>query len=172
MRSKLSSGFYFDSTELLDKKPAERVSTISTDPKVEIRKPEGYNLNQNTVLIMMDNEYPTPELFDLVDELGYSVQSAHSSRKFIDIAKHQHLDLMILGFNTGGKDGIDVIIDNRDQIGSEVPIILLVPVINTDMISRAREAGISELVKVPFQRESVKNLIKKHVKRASMAPVL
>ena len=58
-------------------------------------------------------------------DAGHSVLTSANGNAFLRLAKTETFDLILLDWNLPGRDGIDIVRNLRNDVRSDVPIILL-----------------------------------------------
>jgi response regulator RpfG family c-di-GMP phosphodiesterase len=160
LRAKLASGFYFDSSELLEHNVTRRAGSKVTASESSERIAIGETATTVKVLVMQDTQYPAPELLEVIREMGYELLEAHSRRKFVHMSRNNSVNVLIIGLNTGEVDGIEILKEIHSSVNARIPAILLTVNPSSEVIRRAREAGFEKILKIPFQRSAIQKVIK------------
>lgn len=170
IRAKLTSGFYFESNELIDQTtvPKQLNHNVDIIDQKNIVS-GGANFDSIRVLYMQDTLNPTPELSHIMRENGYEILEVNSKRKFIHMAKEQTVDLIIIGFNTEESDGIEIIIETKNFLEMDTPCILLIADLTTEIVKRSKQAGFCKIIRLPFQRSSIMQILQETAKGRSIS---
>ena len=78
----------------------------------------------DTVLIVDDDEAVQTMLYKVIRSNGLEARTASSGEQALELAKHDHFDLILLDVNLGGMDGFQVVQQLRSR-GIRTPIILV-----------------------------------------------
>ena len=78
----------------------------------------------DTVLIVDDDEAVQTMLYKVIRSNGLEARTASSGEQALELAKHDHFDLILLDVNLGGMDGFQVVQQLRSR-SIRTPIILV-----------------------------------------------
>lgn len=79
-----------------------------------------------TVLVVDDDETARMFVKAVMEGLGWLTLEARDGEEGLDLAEHEHPDLIILDVSMPGKDGMDVFYDLRTHhVTEKIPIIFL-----------------------------------------------
>jgi DNA-binding response OmpR family regulator len=85
----------------------------------------------------------------LLVEAGHSVIVSVNGNAFLRLAKTETFDLILLDWNLPGRDGIDIVRNLRNDVRSDVPIVLLTLRSEATDIVAGLEAGADDYVAKP-----------------------
>jgi DNA-binding response OmpR family regulator len=85
----------------------------------------------------------------LLAEAGHNVVVSGNGNAFLRLAKTETFDLILLDWNLPGRDGIDIIRNLRNDVRSDVPIILLTLRSEANDIVAGLEAGADDYIAKP-----------------------
>lgn len=85
----------------------------------------------------------------LLIEAGHSVVVSGNGNLFLRLAKTETFDLILLDWNLPGRDGIDIVRNLRNDVRSDVPIILLTLRSDANDIVAGLDAGADDYVAKP-----------------------
>lgn len=88
-------------------------------------------------------------LKQLILEAGHSVLTSANGNAFLRLAKTETFDLILLDWNLPGRDGIDIVRNLRNDVRSDVPIILLTLRSDANDIVAGLEAGADDYIAKP-----------------------
>lgn len=88
-------------------------------------------------------------LKQLILDAGHSVLTSANGNAFLRLAKTETFDLILLDWNLPGRDGIDIVRNLRDDVRSDVPIILLTLRSEANDIVAGLEAGADDYIAKP-----------------------
>jgi DNA-binding response OmpR family regulator len=85
----------------------------------------------------------------LLVEAGHSVIVSVNGNAFLRLAKTETFDLILLDWNLPGRDGLDIVRNLRNDVRSDVPIILLTMRNEANDIVTGLEAGADDFIAKP-----------------------
>ena len=134
--------------------------TIVLDLPVADRQRDDMMLDPMDVLIVDDDEILLETAVDTMESLGAKADSAASGPEAIEMIARRHGEgneyrVVILDCKMPGMDGIETIRHIRDDIHSDVPILLVSAYDRTDIEDIAREAGANGFVSKPLFRSTL-----------------
>lgn len=88
-------------------------------------------------------------LKQLILDAGHSVLTSVNGNAFLRLAKTETFDLILLDWNLPGRDGIDIVRNLRNDVRSDVPIILLTLRSDANDIVAGLEAGADDYIAKP-----------------------
>ena len=88
-------------------------------------------------------------LKQLMTDAGHNVVTSGNGNSFLRLAKTETFDLILLDWNLPGRDGIDIIRNLRDDVRSDVPIVLLTLRSDANDIVAGLEAGADDYITKP-----------------------
>jgi two-component system sensor histidine kinase/response regulator len=119
---------------------------------------------QETILIVDDQEANLRVLAPLLTALGYDVIPASSGAQALDRLKARVPDLVLLDVLMPGMDGLEVCRQMRsDPRLAELPIIFVSAADDTNLIVSALEAGGVDYVTKPFQKAELVSRVRTHL---------
>jgi DNA-binding response OmpR family regulator len=89
-------------------------------------------------------------LHSLLIAAGHSVVVSGNGNSFLRLAKTETFDLILLDWNLPGRDGIDIVRNLRNDVRSDVPIILLTLRSEANDIVAGLEAGADDYIAKPI----------------------
>ncbi|MDY7039026.1 MAG: response regulator, partial [Thermodesulfobacteriota bacterium] len=95
---------------------------------------------KNKILIVDDEKYLLQLYIEAFTEWGYTVRSAKSAEKALEILKHENLQVMFLDLKLPGMSGVDLC----RQIRKDIPMAVIYAVTGYSSLfgpSDCREAG-------------------------------
>ena len=101
------------------------------------------------IAIVDDDQEFAAFLKALMTDAGHSVVLSASGTQFVRLARTETFDLVLLDWNLPGMDGIDIVRVLRQDLGSDVPILLLTLRSEADDIVQGLEAGADDYVPKP-----------------------
>lgn len=88
-------------------------------------------------------------LNQLLVEAGHSVVKSANGNAFLRLAKTETFDLILLDWNLPGRDGLEIVRNLRDDVRSDVPIILLTLRSEANDIVAGLETGADDYIAKP-----------------------
>lgn len=82
---------------------------------------------------------------------GYEVELAGNGNEALEKIKANEPDLAIIGTEIEGLSGLDLIWELRDNLKSQVPIVVIAPLEASEDIMRAYKFGADDFVTKPFK---------------------
>jgi CheY-like chemotaxis protein len=95
---------------------------------------------------------------------GYDVESVSDGANALRALAGQPVDLVVLDVNLPDKTGWDVARYIRQEIGPDLPIVVISAV--TPRVARLREHGVAGVLQKPFPMESLLQLVARHTGQA------
>lgn len=120
------------------------------------------------VLIADDDKATCESAAEYLQELGVTADMAEdgqSAVKMVDIACRQGEDyrMIILDWKMPGTDGLHAARQIRDQVGNEVPILVVSAYDWSGIEEEAREAGVDGFIQKPFFKSTLYHCIRQYV---------
>lgn len=85
----------------------------------------------------------------LLVEAGHTVVNSANGNLFLRLAKTETFDIILLDWNLPGRDGIDIVRNLRNDVRSDVPIVLLTLRSEANDIVAGLEAGADDYIAKP-----------------------
>ena len=82
---------------------------------------------------------------------GYEVEQAANGQEAIEKIKTLSPDMAILGTESKKVPGLEVLRQMREQLGSQIPVVLIAPLEAEEEIMRGLEIGANDFVTKPFK---------------------
>ncbi|HEY0864267.1 MAG TPA: ATP-binding protein [Lacunisphaera sp.] len=147
LESELGHGscFYFSAPFALVETPAEPATAATPGSAAATR----------TALVVDDQEYNRIVLADLLQAMGFTVQSAQEGTAALNLAAQQAFDVVFLDFNLPGLSGVDVARGIRALPGPTAHALILATTAFTTPEKRAQclDAGMDAFLGKPVTRE-------------------
>jgi len=122
------------------------------------------HLNKN-ILLISENGYPPNLLIEMIENIGYSVLLAQSPKRMMELLRTQTVDMLICGYDLGSTDGIEVVKLLRANPNTrELPVLLFTSNPPKDLEARSKEAGIQDILKVPFLPKTLEEKLSLYLK--------
>ncbi len=121
-----------------------------------------------TILVVDDELHIVEVVQDYLKQAGYRVLTARDGQTALTLARHEHLDLIVLDLMLpGGLDGLDVCRRLRQDPGlADVPIIMLTARIEETDRLIGLELGADDYVTKPFSPREVVARVRAVLRRA------
>ena len=134
--------------------------TVILDIPVAEQQRTDMKLENMDVLIIDDDEVLLETAVDTLTSLGLSTEQANNGLEGIGMIKHRettgkNYDIVIVDLKMPDIDGIETIHRIREEIKSNVPIILISAYSWSDVEDKAKEAGVSGFLTKPLFRSTL-----------------
>jgi excisionase family DNA binding protein len=114
------------------------------------RRPE----TRKRVLVIDDQELDLELIGVAVEEAGFTVVTANSGAKALDIMRQELPDIVLLDLKMPGMDGPTVLSEIRKAYGS-IPVILITGYPDSDLVSKALDFGPVTLLAKPVNPQQL-----------------
>src|SRR5688572_9163872 len=116
-------------------------------------------------VLIVDDEIDVLDLCKrILESQGYQVTSAHNGHEAIDIARHEHFDLLLTDIKMPGIEGLDI----AQALKASDPGIICVTMTGfstMDMAINALKLGIDEFILKPFTPKELSLAISKAMEK-------
>lgn len=112
-----------------------------------------------TILVVEDDAATSDFYVDLLSMMGYYVIPAMSGRDALVQLSQETVDGILLDRRLPDVDGLSVCRYIRASINATVPIIMLTAESNDAVAAMARDAGVTDFLRKPFQPEQLLKLL-------------
>lgn len=137
---------------------------------------EGNNMaemteNRPLILIIDDEKQTSHTMAMALAAVGYSTEESDSARDGLKVALETHPQLIVLDYNMGDKDGVEVLHELRkDSWGKTVPVIVASNVYDVDVINDIMSLGVQDYVlKADVNLNDIVKLVGQYVPLASVS---
>ncbi|WP_432407346.1 response regulator [Wukongibacter sp. M2B1] len=122
-------------------------------------------MNLVTALVVDDSLFMRTLIGDVIKEIGCtdSLHFAKDGVEALDIATELRPHLVTLNITMPNMSGIDVI-EKMLEISPKAKIIMISAIHDRNTIEKAKKRGIVSYIVKPFEKKSLKNIIKYHLK--------
>lgn len=110
---------------------------------------------QSTILVVEDDAATSDFYVDLLSMIGYNVVTAMSGRAALVQLSEKPVDGILLDRRLPDLDGLSVCRYIRETIDARVPIIMLTAESNDAVAAMARDAGVTDFIRKPFQPDQL-----------------
>ena len=129
--------------------------TVVLDLPVADRQREDMMLESMDVLIVDDDEILLETAVDTLESLGVKADRAGSGKEALDMIAKKDYRVVILDCKMPDMDGIETIRRIRNDLHSDVPVLLVSAYDRTDIEDTAKEAGANGFVSKPLFRSTL-----------------
>ena len=134
--------------------------TAKLDLPIADRQREKMMLEPMDVLIVDDDEILLNTAADTLKSLGVSVECAANSSEALRMIKHRHetirdYRIVILDWKMPDVDGIETIRRIREEVGTDIPILLISAYDFSDIEDVAKESGANGFISKPLFRSTL-----------------
>ncbi|SEQ95945.1 His Kinase A (phospho-acceptor) domain-containing protein [Lachnospiraceae bacterium NE2001] len=134
--------------------------TVVLDIHEADKQREEMELKDVKVLIVDDDEIMLQTLVDELDSLGASAEQAHTGKEAIEMLSGKNdYSVVIIDWKMPDMDGVETIHRIREDVSSDIPILLISAYDWSDIEDVAKEAGANGFVSKPIFRSTLYNKI-------------
>ncbi|MDR0646172.1 MAG: response regulator [Elusimicrobiota bacterium] len=128
------------------------------------------------ILIADDNEVILKSLNEIFTKIGFNVVTAKNGQQAVDLALHQHPDLIMLDYHMPEKNGFDVVEELRRYPSfTNIPIIILTSDTSKELKLQGLSRDIDDFITMSADEDEivarVKLLIKRSLQRIDSNPL-
>ncbi|SHF72467.1 two-component system, NtrC family, response regulator AtoC [Desulfofundulus australicus DSM 11792] len=120
------------------------------------------------VLVVDDEESVCEFLAEVLEDAGYSVQTAQDGRRALELVSQSSPDVVLLDIRMPELDGM-VVMDRIKQMDDRLPVILMTAFGTTEMAIQAMKAGAFDYIIKPFNLDELVLTVKKAVTMRELA---
>jgi len=103
------------------------------------------------ILVIEDHEMQSKLASFLLEEAGYTVLTAESAEKALELLRSFHPDLILMDLQLPGKDGVELTRELRlNPVHGDTPIIAMTAYTDPGDLAKAREAGCNGNISKPI----------------------
>ena len=117
-----------------------------------------------TVLVVDDSPQICKTLTDVLGTAGYTVRSAPSAERALQIMESTAFDLVITDLKMSGMSGMDLLARLKERAPG-VPVVILSGFGDMDSVIEAMRKGVADYIKKPFSIDEVLEVVKREVKK-------
>lgn len=110
------------------------------------------------ILLVDDNEAYTDSIMDILEDEGYSVQTANSGEQACAITGNNQFDLILMDIKMPGMNGVETFLKMKEQ-NPHVNVILFTAYALSELIQIAYANGILAVLKKPLNIDQLGDLI-------------
>lgn len=121
--------------------------------------------SSGSVLVVDDSPQICKTLTDVLGMAGYTVRSAPSAERALQIMEGTPFDLIISDLKMSGMSGMDLIARVK-ALAPGVPVVILSGFGDMDSVIEAMRAGVADYIKKPFSIDEVLEVVKREVKKS------
>ena len=118
-----------------------------------------------SIIVVDDAPQICKALSDVLTTSGYTVRTAPSGERALQIMDSTDFDLIITDLKMSGMSGMDLI-EEVKQRAPNTSIVILSGFGDMDDVIKAMRAGIADYLKKPFSIDEVLEVVKREVKKA------
>ena len=118
-----------------------------------------------SVLVVDDAPQICKALSDVLTASGYSVRTAPSGERALQIMESSEFDLIITDLKMSGMSGMDLIARVKER-APHLSIVILSGYGDMDDVIKAMRVGITDYLKKPFSIDEVLDVVKREVKKS------
>ena len=117
------------------------------------------------ILVVDDSEAICKALYDLLTLSGYSVRTAPSGERAMQILETAEMDLVISDLRMSGMSGLKLLKKVKERHPS-LPFVILTGYGDMDSVIEAMRSGVADYLKKPFSVEEVLKVTERELKRS------
>lgn len=95
---------------------------------------------------------------------GFRVTSVRTGREAVEAARESHFDAVVSDIYMPNGDGLEVVRELRQNVGLEIPIILITAQGSLELAVRAVEEGANDFIAKPFEIAELAALLRRHLR--------
>jgi CheY-like chemotaxis protein/predicted regulator of Ras-like GTPase activity (Roadblock/LC7/MglB family) len=118
-----------------------------------------------SVLVVDDSPQICKTLSDVLGMAGYTVRTAPSAERALQIMDSTSFDLIITDLKMSGMSGMDFVAMVKQRVPG-LSIVILSGFGDMDDVIGAMRAGVADYIKKPFSIDEVLNVVKREVKKS------
>ena len=134
--------------------------TVVLDIPLADRQRDDMQLDPMDILVVDDDETVLQTAVDSISSLGATAEQAESGVEALGMIEHRHhngrdYDVVIVDWKMPEMDGVEIIKQIREEIGPDIPILLISAYDWSDVEDKAKEAGANGFVSKPLFRSTL-----------------
>jgi signal transduction histidine kinase/CheY-like chemotaxis protein len=134
--------------------------TVILDLPVADRQRENMTLEPMDILIVDDDEVLLSTAVETLQSLGVTAECAGSGPEALGMIAHRHetgsdYSIVILDWKMPGVDGVETIRLIREEVDSNIPVLLISAYDTTDIEDAAKKAGANGFISKPLFRSTL-----------------
>jgi DNA-binding response OmpR family regulator len=125
---------------------------------------------KRTVLVVEDDRLTRQMMRGLLEKQGLDVVEAADGREAVERFRQSPADLILLDASMPRLDGFSACKQiRRLESGTNVPILMVTSLSDSDSVKRASAAGATDFVTKPISWASLGQLVKQHIRKSEAA---
>ncbi len=124
----------------------------------------------NKILVVDDSPQISKALSDLLGASGYSVRTAPSGERALQIMETSAFDLVLTDLKMTGMSGIDLAKQIMERVPS-VPVVILTGFGDMDSVINALRLGVADYLKKPFSMDEVLSVVQRELTKGQTRAV-
>jgi CheY-like chemotaxis protein len=133
--------------------------TVTLDIPIAEHQRGEMKLKPMNVLIADDDEVLLRTALETLESLGLKADMARSGAEAIKMVKEKDYDIAIVDLKMPDLNGVETIRQIREEVGSDIPILLISAYDYSDVDKEAKEAGANGFLSKPLFRSTLYNKI-------------
>jgi CheY-like chemotaxis protein len=118
--------------------------------------------DQNSILVVEDNDFVRMQLIRFLEEGGYLVHEASDGLAALEILRTQKVDVIILDLRMTPMDGIELVKTIQSQ-GLMKPVIVVTGDNNPDLLAEASRWHMSAVLMKPVQKDRLLKMVSRAI---------
>ncbi|MGA1843822.1 MAG: response regulator [bacterium] len=114
--------------------------------------------NEVKILVVDDQPGMCETLLDILEDVGYNVESAQDGSAAIEMNRRATFDIILMDIIMPGINGVDAL-KLIKQINPDTTVILMTAYTAPDLIMEAQKAGVYECLTKPFKPSRLLDII-------------
>jgi len=120
------------------------------------------------ILVVDDEEITRQNLKHVLEEEGYTVQTAASGEEALSILEKTGFDVVLTDMKMGRVDGV-MVLEEAKKRNPETQVVMLTAYATVDSAVRAMKKGAFTYLSKPFKLDDVRNTIRQAIERESVS---
>jgi len=118
------------------------------------------------VLIVEKSRFTTQRLSEYLSEAGHGVVCADTGERALELGREQQFDLVIVGIDLGGEDGLRLCSQFRSQEETRhLPLLLLLEDMDLPRLAKGLDLGVTDYLVKPLDRGELLARVRTQVRR-------
>ena len=119
------------------------------------------NRGTGAVLVVDDDQNCSESIRTVLERDGYCVESTNHVDRAMEALRSRQFDLVFCDYRMPDKTGIDFLREVQHE-RLHVPVVMITAEVDLDVVNRARELGVAELITKPVRRRALLEIAAKN----------
>ncbi len=114
------------------------------------------------ILVVDDNEAYTDSIKDILEDEGYDVETAYDGEAAYELTGCAEYDLVLMDIKMPGMNGVESFLHMKLR-NPDVKVILFTAYALTELIQKARDNGVTAILKKPLEMNDLNTIIERAI---------